>query len=61
MQCEIKWCNRETESLIDVNENIGDGSWMVSICHRCASILGLKTGDDLPSADVVKRLIEGEH
>lgn len=53
MKCELKYCLSGLDATIFVNEHIGDGSWRVGICRKCAWVLGLKSGDDLPS-DVSK-------
>ena len=54
-RCEIRWCDKETNDLVYVNENIGDGSWLVGICRECADKLGLEAGNYLPDATVVKQ------
>lgn len=58
--CEIRWCGQKDDSLVYVNENIGDGSWQVGICHECARRLGLQHGDDLPPAWRVKAILRVE-
>lgn len=59
-RCEIRWCNKlvRKRGLVRVNENIGDGSWVVYICRSCSRKLNLKTGGDLPNAEVVKSAVE---
>lgn len=57
MHCQIRWCKKETEALIAVNENIGDGSFRVAICLDCAETLGLKPGDDLPEPETVRKIL----
>jgi len=56
-RCEIRWCGKETDELVQVNENIGDGSWRVCICQECADKIGVEAGDDLPSAELVKKRV----
>lgn len=57
MECEIRWCRQSDNELIHVNENIGDGAWRVGICRECARRLGLKQGDDLPPAYIVREML----
>ncbi len=61
MYCEIKWCGQTDGSLVYANENIGDGSWRVGICHECARRLGMKEGDDLPPAHIVRQKLKVGH
>lgn len=56
--CEIRWCRQKDDSLVYVNENIGDGSWRVGICHDCARRLGLKQNGDLPPSYKVKAILK---
>lgn len=58
MDCEIRWCGQKDDNLVYVNENIGDGSWRVGICHECARRLHLKEDDDLPTAQKVRFLLK---
>lgn len=58
MDCEIKWCGQTDDSLVYVNENIGDGTWRVGICHKCARRLNLKDGQDLPPPCIVRRKLK---
>lgn len=58
MDCEIRWCGQKNDTLVYVNENIGDGSWRVGICHECARRLELKDGDDLPPPHKVRELLK---
>ena len=60
MNCEIRWCKREDNEPVYVNENIGDGSWRVGICRDCAQRLGLQEGDDLPSAHTVQKVLSAD-
>lgn len=56
--CQIRWCGEKDDSLVYVNEIIGDGSFRVGICHECARRLGLKEGDDLPKAYIVRERLK---
>jgi hypothetical protein len=47
-KCEFKECKSHLPGSIGVYENIGDGSWLTYICRRCAQVVGLKPGDDIP-------------
>lgn len=56
--CEIRWCMAKNQPLIQVHENIGDGSFLVEICEGCAGILGLKERNDLPAPETVRRKLK---
>ncbi|MGO9372711.1 MAG: ASCH domain-containing protein [Syntrophobacteraceae bacterium] len=49
MRCEFKECGSGLPGSIGVGENIGDGCWLTYICRKCAHIVGLKPGDDIPA------------
>ena len=57
--CKIRWCGqKDYDGLVYVNENIGNASFIVGICHECARRLNLKDGDDLPPACEVKDILK---
>lgn len=55
--CELFLCNSGEKGKVPVNENIGDGSWLVWICEDCADKLNLSDFDDLPNPEVVESLL----
>ena len=47
LACQLRKCKSGLPGTVRVNDNIGDGSWLIYICKPCADKLGLRDGDDL--------------
>lgn len=56
--CEIKWCQRKSHTLVYVTEIIGDAAYRVGICPICAELLNVKENGFLPEAHVVQSALK---
>ena len=51
--CGIRGCINKTDNPIHVKEPVGDGTWNLPVCEKCAKRLKLQDGQVLPRMRVL--------